>query len=219
MVASLGLLLTVACFRSALRLRLAQVEVQLDTMPFKRVHVHDVITDFAEYPQFADKVPKSGDAESTDSDTVGLDVRDSAASANQFMDGAFSTGAKTAHEFEVTAYGVAPLPPTGTWSRALGTCPYGAAADRRQNPKGQVTVLDLAAALKDGAWGGGAAGGNELRGFWSGFEATGSDGESYGVLVPFFDGKAYSGLAARVRTRGRTRARGLHARLLLRRCT
>ena len=140
-------------------------------------------------------------------------MRDSDESANQFMDGAFSSGAKTAHEFEVTAYGVKPLPTTSEWSRALGTCPYGKSADLRNTPKGQVTVLDLAAALKEGAWGelpassssngddddayGGRS--NDLRGFWSGFEATGKDGISYGILVPFFDGVAYSGLAARVR--------------------
>ena len=126
------------------------------------------------------------------------------------MDGAFSSGAETAHEFEVTAYGVKPLPTTSEWSRALGTCPYGKSADMRNSPKGQVTVLDLAAALREGAWGdlpsngddddgdGGSGRSNDLRGFWSGFEATGNDGISYGILVPFFDGVAYSGLAARV---------------------
>lgn len=32
------------------------VEVQLNTLPFKSVHMHDIITDFAEYIQFVDGV-------------------------------------------------------------------------------------------------------------------------------------------------------------------
>ena len=163
------------------------VEVQLNTMPFKTVHLHDVITDFAEFTQFLDKVYKTDTK--TESDTVGLDVRDSADSDNQFMDGAFSTAdAKVAHEFFVTAYGVEDKAPTGRWSRNLGTCPY----------KGQLKVLDLAEALaEESGWGG--TGGNDLRGFWSGFESTSpTTGTSYGFLVPFFDGVAYSGLAVRV---------------------
>jgi len=39
-------------------------------MPFRRVHLHDVITDFAEYSEFFDKTPKSSDPKQTDSDTV-----------------------------------------------------------------------------------------------------------------------------------------------------
>jgi hypothetical protein len=118
------------------------VEVQLDTIPFKTVHLHDVITDFAEYTQFFDKVPKAGNV-GVDSDVVGLDVADSAESDNPFMDGAFSTGAETAHEFVVTAHGVAERPVTSTWSRSLGVVPY----------KGQLNILDLAEAAADGEWG------------------------------------------------------------------
>ena len=33
-------------------------------------------------------------------------------------------GAKTAHEFFVSAYGVEPMEVTGRWSRATGTAPY-----------------------------------------------------------------------------------------------
>jgi len=166
------------------------VEVQLNTLPFRRVHLHDVITDFAEYTQFFDKTPKTSTSPDSqmapDSDVPGLDIMDTQDSDNQFMDGAFSTGAKTVHEFFVTAHGVDPLPVTDKWSHALGTCPY----------QGQLRVLDLARFAAEGAFSGGGEG---LRGFWSGFEATSaSTGNQYGFLVPYFDGVSYSGLAVRV---------------------
>lgn len=65
------------------------VEVQLNTLPFKSVHMHDVVTDFAEYVQFVDGVTKTGSR--VDSDTVGLDTQDSKDSDNKFMDAAFAT--------------------------------------------------------------------------------------------------------------------------------
>jgi len=166
------------------------VEVQLNTVPFKTVHLHDVITDFAEYTQFFDKVPKSGVYGDglTESDVVGLDIQDSASSDNQFMDGSFSTGAETAHEFVVTAHGVAEKPVTSTWSHSLGVVPY----------EGQLNILDLAEAAANGAWGLSDSSGTKPQGFWSGFEATTSGGVHFGFLVPFFDGSRYSGLVVRV---------------------
>ena len=79
------------------------MEVQLNTLPFRRVHLHDVITDFAEYTQFFDKTPKTSTSPDSqmapDSDVPGLDIMDTQDSDNQFMDGAFSTGAKTVSLF------------------------------------------------------------------------------------------------------------------------
>jgi hypothetical protein len=151
------------------------VEVQLNTMLMKSVHMHDIITDFAEYTQFVDGVTKTNSR--VDSDTVGLDVEDSADSDNKFMDAAFSS-AKTPHEFYVTAYGVDPMEVTDKWSRSLGAVPYAT----------QLKIFDLAKEL---------SGGDKLRGFWSGFSAV-SNGNEYGFLVPYFDGSEYSGLAVRV---------------------
>jgi len=155
------------------------VEVELNTMLLKTVHMHDIITDFAEYTQFVDGVTKTNSL--VDSDTVGLDVEDSADSDNKFMDAAFSSS-KTPHEFYVTAQGVEPFPVTSRWSRSLGNVPYAH----------QVKVIDLASEFADSF-------GTGLRGFWSGFSAVSpTTGIEYGFLVPFFDGTSYSGLAVRV---------------------
>jgi hypothetical protein len=53
------LLSTMKRYESGLGYSGKLVEVQLNTLPFKSVHMHDIITDFAEYIQFVDGVRNS----------------------------------------------------------------------------------------------------------------------------------------------------------------
>ncbi len=92
----------------------------------------------------------------------------------------------------MTAHGVRSLPTTNQWSHGLGNVPY----------SGQLKILDLPTHVPgNNAANPQGLATNELKGFWSGFAMRGGSRDpsaEYGVLVPYFDGGAYSSLAARV---------------------
>ena len=189
------------------------VQVLLNTLPLRTVHLHDVITDFAEYPMFTDtakqtlsyaQIPTPADqgrfhpqSLSPDSDWVGRQTSDSVMSDNQCADAAF-TNPGIVTEYYVTARETTRINASSAWSHALGSHPLtippmlpltSATMPGTMPYRHQLQIWDLAGSDHEA-----------LRGFWGGFEAASrvEANRTYGFFVPYFNGANYSGNVVRV---------------------